>query len=153
MRRLYVLPNSSLRVLGPNGEFIRWAEMQTGLDYSTDPPTPVMQAIAGLFHPVIGSRHLDLGDGLILLTTAFDNERYEDLFHGLPDVAILPNPTLDGNMPLKQHIGHAGYKFTQKHLDAIIGHPRIGAVETDSVLDLFRKAAAISPDFKLRNVL
>lgn len=152
MKRLYVMPAASLRELGPNGEFIRWKQIQIGLDQSTTPPTPVMTDLAGLF--ARGEHHaVSLPDGLLLIVAGFDNEACEDWFHGHPDVAILPNPTTDGNMPLTQHTGRPLYKFTQAHLDAITGHPSIGAVHGDTVLTLWKKVSAINQNFRLRNVL
>jgi hypothetical protein len=172
MKRLYMMPNSSLRVLGPNGEFVRWQQVQTGLDHSTDPPTPVMTDIAGLFaggeHHAIFLAHDVLADDVLaddvlandvlandvlLMITRFDNERHEDWFHDHPHVAILPHPTMDGNLPLNRHIGRSGYKFTQGHLDSLTRHPRLGVAESDTVLTLQKKAAAINGNFKLRNVL
>jgi hypothetical protein len=152
MKRLYLMPAASLREQGPNGEFIRWKQIQIGLDHSTVPPTPVMTDIPGLFGR--GEHHaIHLPGDFLLMVTGFDNERHEDWFHNHPDVAILPNPTLDGNIPLTQHIGRPLYKFVQHHLDAITAHPEIGAVPGDTVLTLWKKASAINGNFKLRNVL
>ena len=144
MRRLYVLPKST------------WAgKIQMGTEVlSGGSQQPVMIETVRLFHPAIGSHYLELPNGFLLLMTSFDHdERAEDLFHAHPEVAILPHPTLDGNLPLNSHIGRSGYKFTQAHLDALQGHDRMGLTDTDSVLDVFRKAGAIHPLIKLRNVL
>jgi hypothetical protein len=111
-----------------------------------------MTEVAGLF--ARGEHHaVNLAGGILLMITRFDNERHEDWFHAHPDVAILPHPTMDGNMPLKLHIGRDGYKFTQDHLDVITGHPQLGVVESDSVLTLQKKVAAINGNFRLRNIL
>jgi hypothetical protein len=68
-------------------------------------------------------------------------------------VAILPHPTLDGRKPLQAHVGAAGYKFEQRHLDALSAHATLGVSGTDSVLDVARKAEAIHPEVRFRNVL
>ena len=152
MKRLYIIPSASLRETSPSGEFIRWKQIEIGIDHSTTPPTPVVADIAGLF--ARGEHHaLDLPGGLLLMVAGFDNEAHEDWFHGHPDVAILPNPTLDGNMPLKQHIGRPLYQFAHRHLDALTAHPAIGAVPEDTVLTLWKKVSAINGNFRLRNVL
>ena len=107
-----------------------------------------------LFHPIVGSHYIDLPNGMILMMTSFDHdERSEDLFHADPAVAILPHPASDGKKPLKNHIAAPGYRFEQRHLDALTGHPDLGIVETDSVLDVARKASAIHPEVRFRNAL
>ena len=144
MRRLYILPKSV------------WAgEIQTGTHTLPDGSAePVMLRVTQLFHPRIGSHYIDLPNGLVLMMTSFDHdERAEDLFHAHPEVAILPHPTLDGHKPLQAHVGAPGYKFAQKHLDALLGHAALGAAATDTVLDLARKASAIHPEVRFRNVL
>lgn len=114
----------------------------------------VLQPVTQLFHPLIGSHYIDLPDGMILMMTSFDHdERCEDLFQAHPEVAILPYPTSDGNKPLKMHIGRPGYKFEQHHLDALTGHRELGVAETDSVLDVARKAAVIHGEVRFRNAL
>jgi hypothetical protein len=75
------------------------------------------------------------------------------MFHAHPEVAILPNPTVDGNKMLKDHAGPGPYKFIERHLDALKGHATLGAAETDTVIDLARKASAIHPEIRFRNVL
>jgi hypothetical protein len=144
MRRLYVVPKSV------------WAgTIQTGAGANPDgSPQPATIETVRLFHPLIGSHYLELPGGLLLVMTSFDHdERAEDLFHGHPEVAILPHPTSDGNLPLKSHLGRAGYKFTQAHLDALKGHALMGITESDTVLDVFKKAGTVHPLIKLRNVL
>jgi hypothetical protein len=144
MRRLYVLPKST------------WAgNIQIGMEVLPGgSQQPVMIETVRLFHPAIGSHYLELPGGFVLLMTSFDHdERAEDLFHAHPEVAILPHPTVDGNLPLKSHVGRPGYKFAQTHLDALQGHDRMSLTGTDSVLDVFKKAGAIHPLIKLRNVL
>ena len=111
--------------------------VQTGMRAMPDGPAePVLLPMAQLFHPAIGSHYIDLAGGMVLMMTSFDHdERSEDLFHAHPAVAILPHPSVDGNKPLKSHVGAAGYKFAQRHLEALTSHPDLGIVETDSVLD------------------
>ena len=129
--------------------------MQTGTRTMTDGSVePVLLPLAQLFHPMIGSHYIDLPDNLVLMMTSFDHdERCEDLFHAHPEVAILPHPTLDGKKALKNHIGASGYRFAQRHLDALTSHRDLGIVDTDSVLDVARKASAIHPEVRFRNVL
>lgn len=144
MRRLYILPKSV------------WAgTIQTGTHTLPDGSSaPVMLATTQLFHPGIGSHYIDLPGGLVLMMTSFDHdERAEDLFHAHPEVAILPHPTLDGRKPLQAHVGAPGYKFEQRHLDALSAHAVLGISGTDTVLDLARKAEVIHPEVRFRNVL
>jgi hypothetical protein len=68
-------------------------------------------------------------------------------------VAILPHPASDGKKPLKNHTTATGYRFEQRHLDALTGHPDLRIAETDSVLDVARKASAIHPEVRFRNAL
>lgn len=110
MRRLYVLPKEV------------WSgEVQTGTRILPDGPSePVFIPMIQLFHPMIGSHYIDLPGGMVLMMTSFDHdERSEDLFHAHPAVAILPHPSVDGNKPLRSHVGAAGYKFAQHHMDAL----------------------------------
>ena len=129
--------------------------MQTGTRVLPDGSSaPVLVPIVQLFHPIVGSHYIDLPNGMVLMMTSFDHdERSEDLFHAHPAVAILPHPSADGKKPLKSHVGAAGYKFTQRHLEALTSHPHLGIVETDSVLDIARKASAIHPEVRFRNAL
>ena len=129
--------------------------MQTGMRAMPNGPAePVMLPMAQLFHPAIGSHYIDLAGGMLLMMTSFDHdERSEDLFHAHPAVAILPHPSVEGNKPLKSHVGATGYKFAQHHLEALTSHRDLGIVETDSVLDVARKASAIHPEVRFRNAL
>ena len=144
MRRLYVLPKevwSSTVQVGSHA-------MPNGV------AEPVMVPMAQLFHPTIGSHYIDLPNGMVLMMTSFDHdERCEDLFHGHPAVAILPHPTIEGRKTLKSHIGAAGYRFEQHHLDALKEHRDLGITDADSVLDVARKASVIHPEVRFRNVL
>ena len=142
MRRLYIVPKSL------------WSgSIQTGAAAGSDGAAqPATIEAVRLFHPLIGSHYLELPGELLLMMTSFDHdERAEDLFHAHPEVAILPHPTSDGNLPLKSHVGRAGYKFAQSHLDALKGHALLGITESDTVLDVFKKAGALHPLIKLRN--
>ena len=144
MRRLYILPKDV------------WSgTVQTGTRTMPDGPAePVLAPMAQLFHPTIGSHYIDLPNGMVLLMNSFDHdERCEDLFHAHPEVAILPHPTVDGNKALKSHVGAAGYRFAQRHLDALKQHRDLGIADTDTVLDLARKASAIHPEVRFRNAL
>jgi hypothetical protein len=144
MRRLYIVPKS---VWSGNIQ-VGTAQTDQGAAVA------VMVKTVQIFHPLIGSHYLELPGDLLLLVTSFDHdERAEDIFHSHPEVAILPHPTLDGNLPLKSHLGREGYKFSQAHLDALQGHALMGVSEADTVLDVFRKAAGIHPLMRLRNVL
>lgn len=144
MRRLYILP----------GEV--WSgTVQTGVRTLPDGTSePVHVPMTQLFHPLIGSHYIDLPGGMVLMMTSFDHdERSEDLFHAHPAVAVLPHPASDGSKPLKNHVGTPQYKFEQHHLDALTNHPELKIAETDSVLDVARKASAIHPEVRFRNAL
>lgn len=129
--------------------------MQTGVHAMPDDTLkPVTVPMTQLFHPTIGSHYIDLPDGLVLMMTSFDHdERSEDIFHAHPDVAILPHPTVEGNKPLKNHVGAQGYRFSQRHLDALKQHRNLGIAETDTVLDVARKASVLHPEVRFRNAL
>jgi hypothetical protein len=144
MRRLYILPKSAWE-----------GNIQIGTHANPDgSSSPVLVPVRQLFHPNIGSHYIDLPAGMVLMMTSFDHdERSEDLFHAHPDVAILPHPTADGHKPLVNHIGAAGYKFAQSHLDALKGHSSLRIQDTDTVLDVARKAATIHPEVRFRNAL
>ena len=144
MRRLYVLPKS-----------IWSGTIQTGSHTLEDGSSePLLVPMTQLFHPSIGSHYIDLPNAMVLLVTSFDHdERCEDLFHAHPEVAILPHPTLDGRKPLKAHVDSPGYKFAQHHFDSLKAHASLGVTDSDSVLDLARKASAIHPEVRFRNVL
>jgi|SRR5947209_743955 len=144
MRRLYILPKAVW-----NGT------VQTGVHALPDGSSaPVHVPITQLFHPIIGAHYIDLPGGMILMMTSFDhNERCEDLFHAHPEVAILPHPTTDGRRPLKEHVRAPDYKFEQHHLDALMDHPDLKIMPTDSVLDVAGKASAIHPEVRFRNAL
>lgn len=129
--------------------------MQTGTRAMSDGSSdPVLIPMIQLCHPIVGSHYIDLPNEMVLMMTSFDHdERSEDLFHAHPAVAILPHPSVEGNKPLKSHVGAAGYKFAQRHLEALTSHPHLGIVETDSVLDVAHKASAIHPEVRFRNAL
>ena len=144
MRRLYVLPKEVW-----NGK------VQVGARTLPDGSAePVFVPMIQIFHPAIGSHYIEIANGMILMMTSFaHDERCEDLFHGHPEVAILPHPSRDGAKPLKAHVGSPGYKFEQRHLAALKGHPELGVVDSDNVLDVARKASAIHPEVRFRNAL
>lgn len=145
MRRLYIVPRSLM--LGA---------IQVGTEQTSAGPKPVMMDTCRLIHPMLGWHAVDLPgpeDFLLMITSFGHSEAAEDLFHAHPEVAILPHPTLDGNTPLKQHVGREGYKFAQQHLDALTSHPNLGVQETDTILTLAKKAEAIHPLVAFRNSL
>lgn len=159
MRRLYVLPKavfSGQIQVGIHHDASAQPVASPGVPVTPAPAngTPIFNDVIQLFHPLIGSHYIDLPNGMILLCTSFDhNEQHEDLFHSHPEVAILPHPTLDGNLPLAQHSTRAAYKFAAKHLKALVDSPDLGVLATDSVLDVARKAAAVHPEVKFRHTL
>ena len=144
MRRLYILSKEAW-----NGT------VQTGTRAMPDGSSePVLVSMLQLFHPIIGAHYIDLPHGMVLMMTSFDHdERCEDLFHAHPAVAILPHPASDGRKPLKHHVAASGYRFDQRHLDALTTHRELGILETDSVLEVARKASAIHPEVRFRNAL
>ena len=114
MRRLYVLPKS---VFTGQIQIGTQVEAGAGEDENGKKATAVMLDVVNLFHPMIGSHYIDLPDGMILMCTSFDHsEIAEDLFHGHPEVAILPHPTLMGNVTLKEHVGSHAHRFQPHHL-------------------------------------
>jgi hypothetical protein len=150
MRRLYVLPKS-----------IFTGQIRTGThaeivseDGKSLKAIPVMVDVVKLFHPMIGAHYIDLPNEMILMCTSFDHsEAAEDLFHSHPEVAILPHPTLMGNVSLKEHIGNRGHRFQQQHMEALISHADMNVQDSDTVTELARKASTIHPEVRFRNVL
>ena len=141
---------------GVHGSDVSRQSVVNGVMQTTIVPagTPIMTEMTRLFHPTIGWHYIDLPNGMVLMCTSFDHdERAEDLFHAHPQVAILPHPTVMGTVKLKDHATNAAYKFRQHHLDALKGHSTLAAADTDTVIDLARKASAIHPEIKFRNVL
>lgn len=146
MRRLYILPHSV------------WAsDVEIGTHYTdAGEARPVRAKWVDIFHPAFGSHYLDLaqpGGMILLVTDVSHDERVEDLFHGHPDVAVLPHPVTQGNVKLKDHMASAAHKYTQEHHEALKGCPHLDVNDTDTVLDLHRKAGSVHPLMALRNRL
>lgn len=150
MRRLYVLPKSVFTGQIQTGTHVEAVD-EEGKSVKA---TPVMLDVVKLFHPMIGAHYVDLPNGMILMCTSFDHsEAAEDIFHSHPEVAILPHPTLMGNVSLREHIGSHGHRFQPQHLEALKGHAAMNVKDSDTVVDLARKASAIHPEVRFRNVL
>lgn len=140
MRRFYILPKS-----------VWESKIKVGED--GDIGEDIMLDIRYLFHPQFGSHYLELDDGMILMVTNLSHSEWaEDTFHLHPEVAILPHPSTDGKMTMKEHITRSpesGHKFQQKHLDLL--SKRFGIVETDNLFDVVKKVK--HPMFIIRNIL
>lgn len=141
MRRFYVIPRTLLT-----------GDMEVGYDY--DAQQPVRVHTVRLFHPDQGGHAIDLPNGFLLMAVSFSHsERYEEMWHNHPDVAVLPHPTIDGHKKLVDHVGSIQHKFHQHHHDAIKGHETLGADDSDTIITLAAKAVKIHPLVKLTNVL
>jgi hypothetical protein len=113
---------------------------------------------ADLSNPGLSNPDLlnDPSNGLILMTTAFDpseTQDFETLFHGHPDVAVLPHPTTMGHVKLVDHVGDPVHKYQHHHHQALLDLPGLDLHPDDTVIDLHRKAARLNPALRLRNVL
>jgi hypothetical protein len=146
MNRLYILPKSV------------WTDTQvkTGEHYENGQVTELFVHIHHIFSQKMGSHYIDLPNGLILMTTAFDpseTQEFESYFHNHPDVAVMPNPTTMGLVKLTDHIGDPVHKYQHLHHLALLDLPGLDLHPDDTVIDLHRKAARLNPALRLRNML
>src|SRR4051812_13604217 len=108
MRRLYVMPH---RVVD---EFF---QRQAGGGFGFHPRVGFHWL---LLHPTKTDGADAVPEDMVLLSTSFDHsEKHEDAFHGHPEIAILPNPTFEGNDKLIQHKDSPTKKIKKQHLDAL----------------------------------
>jgi hypothetical protein len=103
-------------------------------------PLKVAQANRGIFHPS-GWHGINLPGGVILVATDFVNEEAEEYFRGLPEVEALPDPVFAGTKTMKE--------AKPKRWKALAS---IGVVETDTVLDVRKKASKIHPLVKISTI-
>lgn len=103
-----------------------------------------------LFNPATGSHFIEVGEGQILVATCLEHSEYNaEIWHSLPEVARLPHPIYEGNVPMKhvlENAEHLPKRFRRKHMNALKNHSRLEFNEMDSVIDLSRKAKRIKPD-------
>jgi hypothetical protein len=146
MRRFYILPMALWE-----------GKIETGTHYeSGGKTTPVMVWTHNIFDPNVGSHGIVLSqtDPHILICTSVSHSEFaEDLFHGHPEVALLPHPGTMGTMKLAEHIQNTSHRYTSKHHEMLKAHPDIKATDFDTVLTLAKKCEAVHPLMKLRNVL
>lgn len=102
-----------------------------------------------MFHPATGFHYIDLPGGQVLLCAEFQNEDIEENWNQLADVAALPDPIFEGKMTVKDQKDDANRKFNKAHSDALAS---IGVQDTDTVLDVSRKASAIHPLVRIRHI-
>lgn len=142
-------------------------------------PKDVWLAHSHLFSPQIGSHYLDLvenpedvtshediqkawkqgndidGNMVLVSTTLEHSEWAEDFWEGLGAVAVLPHPTFEGNVPMSEVSGnkrHEAKKVRKEHMDALKKHKGLGFTESDTVLDIARKAQAVNPQVRIRGL-
>jgi hypothetical protein len=114
----------------------------------------VMLPRYNLFHPGVGSAciHLDANGDCFLVSTEFATDGAQETWHSHPEVARLPHPTNEGDVPvaqLHQNPKHARKQFKRHHWDLLVA--KFGLNETHTVWDLHDRACAIDPLCRLSN--
>jgi hypothetical protein len=87
----------------------------------------------------------------ILLSGDFHNQDNQAAWEAHPEVATLPHPVKEGNVPLRSLLinpGHEQKKFTQQHMDSL---KIIGVNEMHNVWDIHSIASARCPMVRLGN--
>src|SRR5678809_968063 len=102
-----------------------------------------------MFHPATGFHYVDLPGGQVLLSAEFQNEDLEENWNAIADVAALPDPIFEGKMTVKDQKDDTKRKFSKAHSDALAA---IGVIDTDTVLDVSRKASAFHPLVRIRHI-
>lgn len=100
-----------------------------------------------LFHSTTGGHYILLTGGMILAALDFHDEAAEDYWHEHPEVAPLPHPTFEGNLPLQAAVDNPTRNLQQHHLDAL---DHIGVLPTHSVLDVSNIAKTLHPLVRIR---
>lgn len=97
--------------------------------------------------------HLDEKSAWLLLSTDFDVDWQEEMWHAHPEVARIAHPTREGDVKLidlHRNPKHAHKQFKQHHWDLLVA--KFGLDQTHTVWDLHDRARAIDPDCRLSNV-
>lgn len=142
-------------------------------------PKDVWLAHSHLFSPQIGSHYIDLvsspaevtshaeiqaaweqgndidGNMVLVSTTLEHDEWSEDFWEGLGAVAVLPHPTFEGNVPMSEVAKdkkHEAKKVRGEHITALRKHAELGFAESDTVLDIARKAQRVNPQVRIRGL-
>lgn len=102
------------------------------------------------FHPSGGSHYIDLPDGMVIVATVTKDEDADDHFRSMEGVAPLPHPVFEGNKTLAAHRDDPATAYLAEHHDAL---KSLGIEDTDTVLDVSKKTAAIHPLVKIRHIL
>lgn len=105
-----------------------------------------------LFDVKWGTHYIDLDSEYILLAGDVEHSAlYEEIWHSHPEVARLPHPIYEGNVPVKDLLTpqHSIKQYTQLHHNALLNHKELGATPDDTVLTLSNKAKKLHPLVKL----
>lgn len=105
---------------------------------------------SGVFHPMTGSDYIDLPDGMVLLSAGFSRASSEESFASDPDVAALPDPIFEGSVKMKDYKDNPVKTYKDKHHQALAA---IGVGDSDTVLDVSKKAQAICKSVCIRHIL
>ena len=145
MRRLYMASN----------DVIYEDQTQIGTVFNDGTTTPVMVLTADLLMSEMGIHaagytgpNPDHAEMTVIIGDC--PQRYVELFHSLPSIAILPNPVTLATMQIGQYVDYPNSHFTAEHLDALLTWDGLGFVQTDTLVDLCRKLNALSPLFDLK---
>lgn len=108
-----------------------------------------------LFSHTVGSSCIPLDDAgdWLLVSTDFNTETAQERWHSHPEVARLPHPTQQGNVPIFQLTTdpqHARKQFKASHWSLLSA--KFGMTNAHNVWDLHDKATAIDPMCKLSSV-
>lgn len=102
------------------------------------------------FHPSGGSHYIDLPNGLVIVAAVTTDEDADDRFRSMEGVAALPHPAFEGNKTLVAHRDDPATAYLADHHVAL---KALGIEDTDTVLDVSKKTAAIHPLVKIRHIL
>lgn len=87
---------------------------------------------------------------LVLASAMCNGEAAEEEFGQHPDVAALPDPVFEGTIKLAAHRDNPKTRFVHHHHEAL---KKIGVTDTDTVMDVSRKAATFWPMVKVKHIL
>jgi hypothetical protein len=102
------------------------------------------------FHPQEGSHYIDLPDGSILVAASFSDEASELRWESHKNVHALPDPSMEGNVPLS-----ASHHAALRHLfddDKSAKGPSRANFEPKTVLDVAKVVGSIHPQMRIRGI-
>lgn len=100
------------------------------------------------FHFVSAANNQPIPDDFVILSAMLKDEICEADFLAIEGVAALPDPVFEGTKTMKDHKNDVKSKHGDKHHAAL---KHIGVADSDTIMEVEQKAAAIHPEVRFQH--